>query len=97
MFTFFKSNTQKELYDHLEALTPGNQPIRQCDKLVRLLAAADLLDETQAQQMKRDAAEQVHGFNTFLEFEKIFANTGVVIAPLRDDFKHELAATARMH
>ncbi len=92
MRKFFKKNTLTSLYCDLSLFAVGNQMIRQTNTLDRLLAAKELLDEKKAQKDIRDITEQVHGFDISREYETIYAKQGIVIAPLHDDFKKELAS-----
>jgi len=91
MRRFFKHSTSAALYKDLNNLAVGEQSIRETSTLDRLLASKILLDEKQAQAEIRDVAERVHGFDIHREYETQYARQGIVIAPLCDAFKIELA------
>lgn len=94
MRTFFQANTTPELYNFLSKRSVGAQDIRQTDEQHRLLANEKLLDETEAQNEIRDVQQRVRGFDISREYEMQYAEDGVVIAPLSDAFKDELATAA---
>lgn len=96
MRTFFQAKTSPKLYKHLSERSVGDQDIRQTDKQHRLLANENLLDETKAQNEIRDVEQRVRGFDISQEYEIQYADDGVVIAPLSDAFKDELATATVM-
>ena len=93
MHKFFQNNTPNDLYTELSVFSVGNQTIRQTNALDRLLSGI-ILDENKAEQNIRDVAERVQGFDIYREFQQQYARKGVVIAPLCDAFKAELADAA---